>query len=132
MESVGADFDKPANARYFGLRFPQVLEIHQDRTFKDTVSSDELQELARLSMAVLSNESEEKRWFEKLCRSKAQMPMPSSSSDISNRTAFAEATEINTHDYLEKRNAGEEKGKRSPFHSSKRKITSEISPRPGI
>jgi hypothetical protein len=104
VESVGAGFDKPANARYFGLRFPQVLEIHQDRTFKDTVSSDELQELARLSMAVLSNESEEKRWFEKLQNAdpRLKMPMPSSSSDISNRTAFAETTEINTHDCLEK------------------------------
>jgi DNA ligase-4 len=60
VELVGAGFDKPANARYFTLRFPRVLKIHQDRTFKDTVSFDELQELARQSMEVPGDsESEE-------------------------------------------------------------------------
>ena len=39
VELVGAGFDKPANARYFALRFPRVLKIHQDHTFKDTLAS---------------------------------------------------------------------------------------------
>jgi DNA ligase 4 len=70
VELVGAGFDKLANARYFTLRFPRVLKIHQDRTFKDTVSFDELQELARQSMEVPgdSKGGEEIYWFEKLIK----------------------------------------------------------------
>src|SRR5437773_6809418 len=40
VEVMGAGFVKPANAGYFALRFPRVQKIHQDRTFKDTVSFD--------------------------------------------------------------------------------------------
>ena len=46
VELMGAGFDKPANARYFALRFPRVLKIHNDRSFKETVSFEELQEIA--------------------------------------------------------------------------------------
>jgi DNA ligase-4 len=46
IELMGAGFDKPANARYFALRFPRVLKIHNDRSFKETVSFEELQEIA--------------------------------------------------------------------------------------
>jgi len=35
---MGAGFDKPANARYFALRFPRMLKIHGDRSLKDTIS----------------------------------------------------------------------------------------------
>jgi DNA ligase-4 len=65
---VGAGFDKPATTRYFALRFPRVLKIHQDRTFKDTVSFDKLPELARRSMEVPgdSESEEEIHWFDKL------------------------------------------------------------------
>jgi DNA ligase-4 len=68
VELVGAGFDRPANARYFALRFPRVLKIHQDRTFKDTVSFNELQGLAERSMEVpVDNQSEEEmHWLEKL------------------------------------------------------------------
>lgn len=38
VELMGAGFDKPANARFFTLRFPRVLKIHEDRSFKETVS----------------------------------------------------------------------------------------------
>ncbi|KAF2190305.1 hypothetical protein K469DRAFT_723135 [Zopfia rhizophila CBS 207.26] len=69
VDVMGAGFDKPANSRYFALRFPRVQKIHQDRTFKDTVSFDELQELARQSMEVPEeSESENKNWLEKLKR----------------------------------------------------------------
>jgi DNA ligase-4 len=47
VELMYAGFDKPANARYFALRFPRVLKIHDDRPFKDTVSFEELQEIAK-------------------------------------------------------------------------------------
>jgi hypothetical protein len=91
-----------------------VLKIHQDRTFKDTISFDELQELARQSMEVPRNsESEEEiHWFEKLQKADpksgylVQKSIASSSSDISSPTAVA-----------------------GIFYSSKRKMSSEISPR---
>jgi DNA ligase 4 len=47
VEVMGAGFDKPANVRYFALRFPRVQKIHLDRTIEDTVSFEELQEMAR-------------------------------------------------------------------------------------
>jgi len=47
VEVTGAGFDKLPNTSYFTLRFPRILEIHQDRTLKDAVSYDELQELAK-------------------------------------------------------------------------------------
>jgi DNA ligase-4 len=37
----------PANARHYALRFPRVQKIHDDRTYRDTVSFDELQDMAR-------------------------------------------------------------------------------------
>jgi len=47
VELMGAGFDIPINFRYFALRFPRVLKIHEDRSFKDTVSLEELQEMTR-------------------------------------------------------------------------------------
>jgi DNA ligase 4 len=67
VELVGASFDKLANTRYFALRFPWVVKIHQDRTFKDTVSFEELQELAkRCNEASEDSEREERGWLERL------------------------------------------------------------------
>jgi DNA ligase-4 len=43
---MGASFDKPANAKYLALRFPRVLKIHNDRSFKETVSFEKLQKMA--------------------------------------------------------------------------------------
>jgi hypothetical protein len=77
--------------------------IHQDRTLKDTVSFDELQELARRS----SESGEEIHWFEKLQKLDpksdclVEKSITSSSSDISGTTGI--------------------------FHSSKRKIAFEVS-----
>ncbi len=42
---MGAGFDKPANAKYFTLRFPRILKIYNDRSFKETVNFKELQEM---------------------------------------------------------------------------------------
>jgi DNA ligase 4 len=106
VELVGAGFDKLANARYFALRFPQVLKIHQDRTFKDTVSFNELVEVLG------DSESEEEiQWFDKLRKVDTksnhlvQKSIISSSSDIPSPTAVAVT-----------------------FFSSKRKMSSELSP----
>ena len=46
FEVMGSGFDKPANRDHFVLRFPRVLKIHWDRDFKDSISFDELQEMA--------------------------------------------------------------------------------------
>ena len=37
VEVVGAGFDKPTNARYYALRFPRLLKIHEDRSIKDAI-----------------------------------------------------------------------------------------------
>jgi DNA ligase-4 len=67
VDVMGAGFDKPANTRFFALRFPRVQKIHQDRTIKDTVGFEELQELARQSMEVpQEEESENRNWLAKL------------------------------------------------------------------
>jgi DNA ligase 4 len=42
---MGTGFDKPANAKYFVLRFSRVLKIYNNRSFKETVSFKELQEM---------------------------------------------------------------------------------------
>ncbi|KAI1449943.1 hypothetical protein F5Y02DRAFT_370464 [Annulohypoxylon stygium] len=39
-------FDKDANTAFWSMRFPGVSKIHHDRTYWDTISFDELQELA--------------------------------------------------------------------------------------
>jgi hypothetical protein len=52
VEVVGAGFDKPADVRYFTLRFPRIKKVHEDRTSRDIVSFDELQELARQSITI--------------------------------------------------------------------------------
>ncbi|KAF2185424.1 hypothetical protein K469DRAFT_687787 [Zopfia rhizophila CBS 207.26] len=84
VDVMGAGFDKPANSKYFTLRFPRVQKIHQDRTFKDTVSFDELQELARQSMEVPEeSESENKNWLKKLKRAD---PKPNYLVNSMNRT----------------------------------------------
>jgi len=38
VELIGFSFDKPANTKYFALRFLQILKIHENRSFENTVS----------------------------------------------------------------------------------------------
>jgi DNA ligase 4 len=67
VELMGAGFDKPANSRYFALRFPRVLKIHDDRTFQDAVSFEELQEMARQCIGMPEDsEGEEMHWLERM------------------------------------------------------------------
>jgi hypothetical protein len=80
-----------------------------------------------------SESEEEIHWFEKLQKPYlksdclVEKSITSYSSDISNPAAVAGTTGIDTHDCSEKRSAREEKGKTSVLHSSKRKLTSEVS-----
>ncbi|ERF76029.1 hypothetical protein EPUS_01362 [Endocarpon pusillum Z07020] len=46
VEIMGAGFDRPADTDYWTWRFPRMQKVHEDRTSKDVVSFDELQELA--------------------------------------------------------------------------------------
>jgi DNA ligase-4 len=69
-ELMGADFDKPANAKYFALRFLRVLKIHNNRSFKETVSFEELQKMAsRCRAEPEKSEKEKTYWLGKLQRS---------------------------------------------------------------
>ncbi|KAK5203019.1 hypothetical protein LTR41_011243 [Exophiala xenobiotica] len=56
VEVVWAGFDRPANQRFLTLRFPRIVKIHQDRTFKDTPDFTEYQRLAQESMALMAEE----------------------------------------------------------------------------
>ncbi|KFA53720.1 hypothetical protein S40293_09645 [Stachybotrys chartarum IBT 40293] len=67
VEVVGAGFDKPANAAYFTLRFPRVLKVHEDRSFRDATSFVELQEMAKECQGISDDlQSEEETWLRKL------------------------------------------------------------------
>ena len=52
---MGAGFDKLADTSYFALRFPRLLKIHGDRSFNDTISFEELQEMAKRCNEVLED-----------------------------------------------------------------------------
>ncbi|KAK5042844.1 hypothetical protein LTR84_012805 [Exophiala bonariae] len=56
VEVVGAGFDRPANQRFLTLRFPRIVKIHRDRTFKDTLDFTDYQRLAQESMALMAEE----------------------------------------------------------------------------
>ncbi|KAH7115401.1 ATP dependent DNA ligase domain protein [Dactylonectria estremocensis] len=67
VEVIGAGFDKPANVGYFALRFPRVLKVHEDRSFRDTISFEELQEMALRCLEIPDDgEQEEKSWLQRL------------------------------------------------------------------
>lgn len=55
FEVVGAGFEKEPNRDFYTLRFPRVLKIHGDRDWKDSVSFDELQRIAKIARTVPEN-----------------------------------------------------------------------------
>ena len=77
FEVLGSGFEKPSNSSFLMLRHARVKKLHQDRTWKDCVSFQELQEQATASRAAPVNpESKEtKRLIEKLqakCKKKSE------------------------------------------------------------
>ncbi|KAE8154205.1 DNA ligase/mRNA capping enzyme [Aspergillus avenaceus] len=52
VEMLGSGFEKPSGAAYFTLRFPRIVKIHWDRSFRDAASFTELQVLAGDARAV--------------------------------------------------------------------------------
>jgi DNA ligase 4 len=85
-EVMGAGFDKPADVRYFTVRFPRVQIIHDERTFKDTVSFQELQDLALQSQKVVTDSAiqEEATWITKLHK---QISKPGKSNETCSTTS---------------------------------------------
>lgn len=70
FEVLGSGFEKPSNCNYFMLRHARVNKLHEDRTWKDAVSMQELQEQAAAarSAAAESESQETRKWLEKLER----------------------------------------------------------------
>ncbi|KAI4107035.1 MAG: hypothetical protein LQ339_002731 [Xanthoria mediterranea] len=67
LDVVGAGFDKEGNRRHYTLRFPRALRIHSDRDWRDSVSLDELQSMAKLSRTVPADtKTEVSRWEQQL------------------------------------------------------------------
>jgi DNA ligase 4 len=46
VEVLGGGFDKPSNCAFFMLRHPRITKLHQDRSWKETISFQPLQEQA--------------------------------------------------------------------------------------
>lgn len=77
FEVLGAGFQKPSNCKFYMLRHARVKKLHQDRSWKDCVSFQELQEQAATARsAPVDTESQEtRRWIERLerkCRRKLE------------------------------------------------------------
>lgn len=95
VEMLGSGFEKPSGARYFALRFPRIMKIHWDRTFKDAATYQELQDLADKARAVtaeddsMEQEQEQEQWSKrlKLANGKAQYIVPRSQSVLSTTTS---------------------------------------------
>ncbi|KAK5166468.1 uncharacterized protein LTR77_008011 [Saxophila tyrrhenica] len=75
FEVLGSGFEKPSNCDFFMLRHPRIKKIHQDRSWKECTSFQELQKQASDSRAVtvVSESQEMRNWVERLekkCRKK--------------------------------------------------------------
>lgn len=81
FEVLGSGFNKQSNQDFYTLRFPRVLKIHWDRTWKDTVDFDELQHMAEKERTFSSQDarSEMVSWARRLDqaeRGKKDAPLP--------------------------------------------------------
>lgn len=61
-------FDKVGNTGFWSLRFPSVTKVHCDRDFTDTVSFEQLQEMAKdaTTAKALEDSQENLQWIAKL------------------------------------------------------------------
>ncbi|EKJ77134.1 hypothetical protein FPSE_02778 [Fusarium pseudograminearum CS3096] len=61
-------FDRVGNTGFWSLRFPSVTKVHFDRDFTDTISFEQLQELAKdaTTAATLEDSQENLQWIAKL------------------------------------------------------------------
>jgi len=77
FEVLGAGFQKPSNCKFHMLRHARVKKLHQDRSWKECISFQELQgqAMAARSAPVDSESQETRRWIERLerkCRRKLE------------------------------------------------------------
>ncbi|KAK0845938.1 hypothetical protein LTR03_007144 [Friedmanniomyces endolithicus] len=70
LEVLGSGFDKPPNSAFYMLRHPRATRLHQDRSWKDCVSFQALQEQAQAARAApvtAEGERDETRvWIKRL------------------------------------------------------------------
>lgn len=68
FEVMGSGFDKQPNQDFYTLRFPRVLKIHWDRSWKEAVDFDELQVMADKASVFESQDavSNVAAWVERL------------------------------------------------------------------
>ncbi|KAI1332019.1 hypothetical protein F5Y16DRAFT_421337 [Xylariaceae sp. FL0255] len=98
-------FDKAHNTNFWSMRFPQVSKVHYDRSYLDTISFSELQDIVNESNVPRDEDSQEMReWISKLQEldrgkasgdsasqaSTARDSLPSPSSSISSQPKTAQ------------------------------------------
>ncbi|KXT13167.1 hypothetical protein AC579_9391 [Pseudocercospora musae] len=68
FEMLGSGYEKPSNCNFFMLRHPRVKKLHEDRTWTDCVSFQQLQDNAEAARELPPHsESQETRmWLDKL------------------------------------------------------------------
>lgn len=92
FEVLGSGFEQPSNSNFLMLRHPRVKKLHEDRTWRDCITFQELQEQGRKSRAAPDdNESQEtRRWIHKLessCRKKFEREKSSTPRSSTARTS---------------------------------------------
>ncbi|KAM0707828.1 hypothetical protein Q7P35_004477 [Cladosporium inversicolor] len=96
FEVLGAGFQKPSNCKFYMLRHARVKKLHQDRSWKDCTSFQELQELAMTarSAPVDSESQETRRWIERLerkCRRKLEREKTATPKSVATRSSVDES-----------------------------------------
>ncbi|KAI0536564.1 hypothetical protein GGR58DRAFT_474763 [Xylaria digitata] len=81
-------FDKEPNTNFWSMRFPQVGKVHHDRSYLDTITFLELQDIARAATLVPEEEDsqETRQWvkaLEKMDRGKFLVDAPSQATTCS-------------------------------------------------
>lgn len=68
FEVLGSGFEKPSNCSYLMLRHPRVKKFHQDRSWMDCVTYQELQSHGKAAreMPLDSETQETRRWLDRL------------------------------------------------------------------
>ncbi|PHH82797.1 hypothetical protein CDD82_4776 [Ophiocordyceps australis] len=84
-------FDKPGNMGFWTLRFPVVSKIHFDRDYTDTISFDELQQMAKKATTIpeVEDSQENLAWVAKL---ESADPMDSNFDAVSQMTTTTIST----------------------------------------
>ncbi|KAI3336148.1 hypothetical protein F4824DRAFT_462370 [Ustulina deusta] len=85
-------FDKEPNTNFWSMRFPQVAKVHHDRSYLDTITFSELQQIAEAAMHVPEEEDsqEMRQWvtaLEKMDRGKFSVSTLSQATTCSDVTS---------------------------------------------